>query len=443
MARYGECDVVVIGAGFAGLSAADALVRDGLAVRLLEARPRVGGRALTRFLADGTQLDLGGQWIGPTQRHMADLVHRHAVRTFPTPGEGAALVECGGLRLDALPTEAAEVLASLDRLAREVPPERPWTAPDAVSQDGRTFATWLAGTGAPPAARDLVGRLVSGGLLSGGSAENSLLETLFYVASAGGTGPLLGYEGGAQETRFVGGAQHLAERMASALPEGTLRLGEPVHTVEYAPDAARVHTPRGVVDAARVVLAVPPVLAGRLHYSPALPPLRAGLLQRMPAGTALKIHAVYARPFWRAAGLSGVAQSAEGVLTETVDNTPPGAPRAVLTGFAYGAEAALLRRQAPGARRRAVLDHLTALFGPEAGEPEEFVEFDWLAEEWTRGCFSGHLVPGAWTAFGPVLREAVGPLHWAGTETAVHWNGYFDGAVESGYRAAEEVRRSL
>ncbi|MGW5028456.1 FAD-dependent oxidoreductase, partial [Streptomyces albidoflavus] len=89
MARYGECDVVVIGAGFAGLSAADALVRDGLAVRLLEARPRVGGRALTRFLADGTQLDLGGQWIGPTQRHMADLVHRHAVRTYPTPGEGA------------------------------------------------------------------------------------------------------------------------------------------------------------------------------------------------------------------------------------------------------------------------------------------------------------------------------------------------------------------
>ncbi|MFE1150928.1 flavin monoamine oxidase family protein, partial [Streptomyces albidoflavus] len=115
MARYGECDVVVVGAGFAGLSAADALVRVGLSVRLLEARPRVGGRALTRFLADGTQLDLGGQWIGPTQRHMADLVHRHAVRTYPTPGEGAALIEYGGQRLDALPAQAADVLSLINK----------------------------------------------------------------------------------------------------------------------------------------------------------------------------------------------------------------------------------------------------------------------------------------------------------------------------------------
>ncbi|MBL3807829.1 flavin monoamine oxidase family protein [Streptomyces diastaticus] len=443
MARFGECDVVVAGAGFAGLSAADALVREGLTVRVVEARPRVGGRALTRFLPDGTQLDLGGQWIGPAQRHMADLVHRHAVRTYPTPSRGAALIEYGGRRVEELPAEAAEVLAALDRLARAVPPDRPWSAPGAAGQDGRTFASWLAATGAPPAARDLVGRLVSGGLLSAGPTETSLLETLFYVASGGGTEPLLGYEGGAQETRFAGGAQHLAERMAAGLPEGTLRLGQPVEAVEYTPRSARVHTPGGAWDAAQVVLAVPPVLAGRVRYSPALPPLRAGLLQRMPAGTALKTHAVYTAPFWRAAGLSGVSQSAEGVLTETVDNTPPDAPRAVLTGFAYGAEAVLLRRQAPATRRRAVLDHLTALFGEEAGAPDDFVEFDWLAEEWTRGCFSGHLVPGAWTTFGPSLREPVGPLHWAGTETAVRWNGYFEGAVESGYRAAEEVRRSL
>ncbi|RKT88258.1 monoamine oxidase [Saccharopolyspora antimicrobica] len=443
MPRYGYYDAVVVGAGFAGLSAAHELVRAGLSTRVLEARPRVGGRVLTRYLPDGTQLDLGGQWIGPTQLNITELVHRYGIETYPTPGEGAMIVDYGGERLTGSPPEIAELLAEIDAMARQVPVAEPWNAPRAAEWDRHTFASWIADRGCSQVAARFLDRVISGGLLAGSANETSVLETLFYIASAGGVEPLLGYEGAAQDTRIVGGAQEIANRMAADLPAGTVHLSDPVLRIEHDGSGARLVTRLGEHWASRVIIAVPPMLAGRIQYDPPLPGLREGAFQRMPAGTALKVHAVYPEPFWRADGFSGVARSTSGVLTETVDNTPPNSPRAVLTAFAYGEEAILLRRRDAAERRRIVLAQLGELFGERALEPDELVEFDWLAEEWTRGCFSGHFIPGGWTSFGAVLRAPVGALHWACTETAVRWNGYFDGAVESGRRAADEVRAAL
>lgn len=434
---------MVVGAGFAGLGAAQELVRAGLSVQLLEARPRAGGRTLTRYLPDGTQLDLGGQWIGPTQRLISALVEEYGIGTYPTPAHGDPVVDFGGERLTSAPREVDDLLEEIDLLALQIIPERPWDAPEARSWDQQTFASWLAGTEYSEATIRYVARVVSGGLLAGAPAEASLLETLFYVASAGGVQPLLGYEGGAQATRIVGGAQGIAEHMAADLPPGALRLGEPVTAIEYGSGGARVITTTHTYTASRVIVAIPPILAARIRYDPPLPPLSDGALQRTPSGTALKVHAVYPAPFWRDRGLSGVSTSDSGVLTETVDNTPPNSPRAVLTGFVYGEEAVLLRARPLEDRRRIVLERLGELFGEEALSPDDYVEFDWMAEEWTRGCFSGHLVPGSTVGFGPALRAPVGVVHWASTETATEWNGYFDGALGSGRRAAEEVREAL
>ncbi len=438
-----ERDAVVVGAGFAGLSAAQELHRAGCDVLVLEARGRVGGRAFTRFLPDGTQLDLGGQWISSGQLRISELVRRHGIATYPTPEYGSSVIDYDGEHLTALPDEVTALLRELDALCGHVPVKAPWTAADAVAWDRQTFATWLEATGAPEAARRYVGRVVSGGLLAGSPSETSLLETLFYLASGGGTAALLGFRGGAQETRVVGGAQEIAERMAADLPDGTVRLSEPVTGITHDHSGVRVTTTLGEYRAARAVIALPPVLAGSLRYDPPLSALRAGVLQHMTAGTALKVHAVYSEPFWRDEGLSGVSTSATGVLTETVDNTPPEAPRAVLTAFVYGDDAAHLRTRPHGERRESITRRLGELFSARAAEPEEFIEFDWLGQEWTRGCFSGHFTPGGWTAFGSALRLPEGALHWAGTETAVHGNGYFEGAVESGHRAAREVLHAL
>ena len=123
-------------------------------------------------------------------------------------------------------------------------------------------------------------------------------------------------------------------------------------------------TDDGRVDGDAVVVALAPTLAGRIRYDPPLPALRDGLTQRMPMGSALKVHAVYTEPFWRADGLSGVATSSAGPLTETVDNSTPTSPRGVRTGFSYGADAAALRQMAPVERRRSLLDAFAAVVGP-------------------------------------------------------------------------------
>ncbi len=86
-----------------------------------------------------------------------------------------------------------------------------------------------------------------------------------------------------------------------------------------------------------------------------------------------------------------------------------------------------------------ILSVFARFFGPRAADPEEYLERDWATEEWSRGCYGGRFGTGVWTGYGEALREAVGRIHWAGTETAEVWNGYMDGAVRSGERAAREV----
>ncbi|MEV0003645.1 FAD-dependent oxidoreductase [Micromonospora sp. NPDC050980] len=435
--------VIVVGAGFSGLACALALHAAGAEALLLEARDRVGGRTLSRPLPGGGWLDLGAQWIGPTQDRMYALVAAYGLETFPSPAHGAPTRLLAGRPGADEPAGLAGLLGALDELAAGVDPGAPWRAAGAAEWDRTTLGAWLDATAGDPVCARYAGRLLAGGLLAAAPDEVSVLQMLFYLRSGGGTGSLLGMAGGAQQDRIVGGPAALARRMAAALPPERLRLGAPVDAI--AQDAAGVRVRAGdevhAGDAAVVALA--PALAGRIRYDPPLPALRDGLTQRMPMGAALKVHARYPEPFWRADGRSGVATTDTGPLTETVDNSLPGLPGGVLTGFSYGAQARALRRLPDAARRAALRDALVALFGPAAAEPEDLAEYDWSADPWTRGCFSGFFTPGSWCDYGPELRVPVGRLHWAGTETATRWSGYLEGAVTAGERAAGAALAAL
>ncbi|MEU7978606.1 FAD-dependent oxidoreductase [Micromonospora sp. NPDC049081] len=431
--------VVVVGGGFSGLAAAAVLCRGGARVLVLEARERVGGRVATRRLDDGTALDLGAQWIGPTQERMAALVAEHGLTTFPSAAYGRPVVRWDGRLRETPPESVRQTVNLLDDFAAEVDPAAPWRAARADEWDRLTLGGWLATVAPDPVTARYVGRLIAGGLLAADPDEVSLLQVLFYLRSGGGSGLLLGMAGGAQQDRIVGGPALLAERMAAALPPGTVRSGAPVRAIHQDGHTVVAYTDDGAYPAGAVVVAVAPALAGRIAYSPALPALRDALTQRMPMGSALKLHAVYPTPFWRADGCSGVTTSTDGPLTETVDNSTPGSTRGVLTAFSYGRQARELRRLSPGRRRAAVLAALVGLVGPAAAEPDDLVEYDWSADEWTRGCFCGALTPGAWRDHGPELRRPVGRVYWAGTETATRWAGYLEGAVLAGERAAAEV----
>ena len=455
-----RADVVVVGAGLSGLAAAEAIRRAGRSVLVLEARDRVGGRVLNEPIGDGEVIEVGGQWVGPTQNVIQDWARELGVETFPTYNEGDYIFYREGRRLPYRPdtplgaippdpgsAEAGAALAQLNEMAAGVPLDAPWRAERAAEYDGKTAETWIRENTATPGGRFLVDIGV-GALYAAEPRDVSLLHLLFYIRAAGDEqNPgnferLLNTAGGAQEKRFVGGSQQVPLRAAARLGKRVL-LNWPVRRIGQDRKQVMLRGERGAIAAKRVVVTLPPVLAGRIDYRPGLPALRDQLTQRMPQGSAIKCQAIYDRPFWRERGLAGQAVSDQGPARITFDNSPPDGGPGVLLGFVEGSFARRHAGLSEGERRAAVLRNFADLFGEEALRPLRYLERDWSADQWTRGCFVGFTPPGVLLDYGEALRRPVGRIHWAGAETATIWNGYMDGAVRAGRRAAAEVLAEL
>jgi monoamine oxidase len=446
--RTRDADVAVVGAGLAGLTAARELRAQGLEPIVLEARDRVGGRTLNEPLGDGQVVEVGGQWIGPTQDRMAALAREVGVDTFPTHVTGERLMEFDGKLTrysGRVPKIGVGVLADvqqaqlkLDRLARRVPLDAPWEAPNAERLDSQTFWSWMRRNVYTRGGRALM-EIATEAVWAAEPAEVSLLHMLFYIHSAGSFDLLVETDGGAQQDRFVGGSQLVSTRLAEELGEA-VELSVPVRRIVHSGDGVVVHGDGLEVRARRAIVAIPPALCARIAYDPPLPGYRDQLTQRMPQGSVIKCMAVYDTPFWREEGLSGEATSDVGPAKLVFDNTPPSGAPGVLVGFLEGARAREYGRLRAPERRAAVVRGIERIFGPRAAEPSRFIERSWADEEWTRGCYGCYMPPGGWTQFGPALRAPIGAIHWAGAETATVWNGYMDGAVQSGQRVAAEVR---
>jgi monoamine oxidase len=204
-----------------------------------------------------------------------------------------------------------------------------------------------------------------------------------------------------------------------------------------------VHSRRLNVRAKRTIVAIPPTLAGRIDYKPLLPTARDQLTSRLAQGTLIKVTCVYPTPFWREDGLNGTAVSVPGLVNATFDDSPEDGSVGVVFGFVGGDSARKFVTMSKADRRQAVLDQFVQFFGADAADPEQYIETNWTAQRWTRGCPVGIHGPSTLLAYGTALREPVGRIHWAGTETSTYWNGYMDGAVRSGERAAAEVLAEL
>jgi monoamine oxidase len=283
------------------------------------------------------------------------------------------------------------------------------------------------------------------GTLAAEARDASLLHALFYLRSAGGMALLIGTGGGAQERRFRQGAQTVSVRLAESLGDRIV-LGAPAEVVRHGEGGVVVEAGgralaggRAILAGGRAILAVPPAVAGRIGYRPALPGWRNQLTQRVPMGSVIKVHALYEKPFWRDQGLSGFAVSDSGPVSAVYDDSPEDGSPGVLVGFIEGEHALTWARRGPADRRAGILARLTDFFGEPAGRPRELLERSWADEEYSGGCYAGYFPPGVWTSFGQALREPVGRLHWAGTETATVWTSFMEGAVQSGERAADEV----
>lgn len=444
-----EVDVVVVGAGLAGLSTARILRDGGLDVLVLEARDRVGGRTLNEPIGDGAVVELGGQWLAAGNDRMGRLAALAGAPLFPTHSRGAHLVELSGqvrkqrgqvppLRPLAL-IDVGIARFKLDRLVGSVPVKAPWRAPRAEELDTTTVGDWLDRNVRSREGRALLD--VAFSTVWGGSPQDlNLLQALAYIGSTGKFDNLTTTK---LQSRISGGAARVAQWLAADLGERVV-LGAPVAAILRKGDGVEVESEQGTVRARRVVVAVPPRLAAEIRFEPKLPHSREAALRDLPMGSIIKVSAVYDRPFWRDRGLSGRSITTRGLVTATFDNSPAGEEvPGVLVGFVPGGRAHEFAARPEEERKQLVLETMARLFGAQAAVPDAYFEKDWTADPWSRGGYFGLPARGAVTGALRSLSEPEGLVHWAGSETVLKDYGGMEGAVASGERAGAEVLAEL
>jgi len=453
-----QVDVVVVGGGLAGLSAARTLVKAGKTVAVLEARDRVGGRTLNHSLGDGKVVEVGGEFVGPTQDYTIALAAELGVQQFPaylnlksayTNAQGQTSYYTGDLP-SAGPTgtvDLIQMVEALDSLAAQVPVDAPWTWDKATEYDYQSADSWVrANTADPDTAIELV-NLFFDSAYGAIAAEVSCLYVLAQVAGFGDSKNVgtiergISSQGGAQNARFVGGSQLISIRAADQLGKRVV-LNAPVRRIEQSASGVTVISDAGTWKAKRAIVAVPPELAAEIGWTPLMPAIQDAMRRRMTLGTLMKIHAVYPTPFWREDPGVWMALKVNGCVPEMFDNTPPEGTPGVLMGF-HGGHSWRQYANDPVGRRQAALGDFAQAFGERCLDPIDYFEQDWTKEQWSRGCPVSVVAPGVVTEFLPNLIVPFGRVHWAGTETATYWNGYMDGAISSGQRAAGEVLTEL
>jgi monoamine oxidase len=446
-----DADVVIVGAGFAGLAAADRLIRSGLRPLIVEARDRIGGRTHTVTTKTGAWVDLGGQWIGPGQTHLYELCERFHKTVWPMYVEGKQIVELGervrtyrGLIPKNLsPMALGNLLWAfyrLEKMSSMIPLEEPWRVRKAAELDQRTLGDWMRSQMPNRQARGLM-KVAIEAVFAAHPDDIGLLHGLRYLRAGGGLERLTSSRGGAQQDRVEGGLQGLAESWSDWLQQNgvQLRLSQDVRLVSQDEVGATLTTEQATYRASRVIMTVPPALAASMEFYPAMPSERLAWCHAMIPGRVIKGFAIYQHPFWRQRGLSGQVASDRPPVHVAFDATSPSYPLGILLGFIEGRQAQEWSGKGTELRREAMLAAFCRWFGPEAADPIEYIDHDWTVEQWSRGCYAGVAGPGVTTTVARYAKQPFGRVHWAGTETADHWMGYVEGAVRSGFRAADEV----
>ncbi|XP_048400495.2 amine oxidase [flavin-containing]-like [Stegostoma tigrinum] len=448
----GKQDVIIIGGGLSGLSAAKLLTERGLNVVVLEARDRVGGRTYTVQGPEFQYVDLGGAYVGPTQNRILRLAKELGINTYKV-NEKEQLIHF--VKGKSYPFKGPfppmwnpiayldynNLWRTLDELGKKIPADAPWSAEHAMELDNMTMKELIDKLCWTRLAREFATLFVNVNVTSE-PYEVSALWFLWYVRQCGGTSRIFSTTNGGQERKFIGGSGQISERLAERMKD-CVKLNRPVVRVEQTKGTIRVVTLYGEeYEADYVISAIPPALIQQIHYSPPLPPLRNQLIQRVPMGSIIKCMVYYSRAFWREKGYCGtmMIEDEESPISLTLDDTKPDGSHPAIMGFILARKARLLLSLTKAERKQRICQiYARVLETEEALYAVHYEEKDWCEEQYSGGCYTAYFPPGMFIQFGKVLREPFGRVYFAGTETATKWSGYMDGAVQAGERAAREV----
>ncbi|KXJ13385.1 Amine oxidase [flavin-containing] A [Exaiptasia diaphana] len=453
-----EYDVAIIGAGISGLCSAKILQEKyGLNVVVLEARDRVGGRTLTVKDSSFGYCDLGGSYIGSTQIKVKQLVEDLSLELYKINDKGydvhyflgkrqlnKGTVPLGSSLLGIL--DVNNFWIHIDKMSKQVPLDKPWLAAKADEWDKLTVKEYIHKKCWTRYGRSAASGFVQG-ILTSEPHEVSLLFFLWYLHSGGGI--IRNWEisdGGAQEFKIVGGSQQISNRLANRIGSDKVHLGSDVTHI-YQQDSGSVLITCGYgvqYKAKKVISTVPPALLNRIRFNPPLPGLKLQAYQRMPVGSIIKTVTFYDKTFWRQKDLSGMFTCDCVPVEEAYDDTKPDGTHPAIMGFVLADSARDVCKLTKDERKKLVCEQYAEMYGcQEALQPVNYIEKNWMEDEYAGGCYVGVFPPGILTKYGKVLRERFENVHFAGTITASHWAGYMEGAVESAERVSLEVAHSL
>ncbi|KAJ3592724.1 hypothetical protein NHX12_007851 [Muraenolepis orangiensis] len=431
-------DVIVVGAGISGLSAAKLLKESGLNPLVLEARDRVGGRTFTVKNKETKYVDLGGAYVGPTQNRIFRLAKEYGVETYKVNEKENLAHHCNGktkpftgpfppMWNPLAMMDFNNLFRKMDEMGQEIPREAPWKAPHAEEWDKMTMEELFKNICWTRTGRRFATLFVNVNVTSE-PHEVSALWFLWY------------------ERKFVGGSNQITECMARELGEQVI-LQSPVCSIDQTGVMVAVETLQQQTFMSKyVIVATPPALNLKMHFKPELPPLRNQLINRVPMGSVIKCMVYYKENFWRRMGYCGtmIIEDEGSPIGITMDDCKPDGSVPAIMGFILARKCRKLSVLSKEERLKKICEIYAKVLGTEeALHPVHYEEKNWCEEQYSGGCYTAYYPPGILTQYGRVLREPVERVYFAGTETATEWSGYMEGAVQAGERAAREILHAM
>ncbi|WFP77871.1 flavin monoamine oxidase family protein [Mesorhizobium sp. WSM4906] len=419
-----KTDVAIVGAGFTGLSAALELKRAGIGFLLLEARDRVGGRVEAMQNGLGERIDSGGQFLCDDMPEVMALAKTRGRTLVETYVEGEFITH------PSMPAKEAERTYQIAMAIRE---RMNGIEPDDPSIAGLTVATWLERQKDTADAK---------------AAFRSMIEGLWCLAldkvplwylidnDRRITNEVFELQYFLRDT-----LQSLADDLAGDLGD-RLRLGEPATRIEHGQQGVRVVSARGVIEARKALIALPPATAAKLEFAPALPAELAKALGVWESGAVIKILVRYARPFWRERGLRGMVMWRDQPGLFACDASKD-LDHAALIVFIGGPLALRWHRLGDAALRAELTARLEQALGPEAADIVDFSSRDWTHDRWSGGAYSDLIVDVTARNAERAILAGAPPVYFSASELSPSFPGYVEGAIVAGRIAARKIQSAI